>query len=172
MSDALEIGGLWTVTRSAEEIAAEREAERKHAEELEAGLARCSVCGEAAKVVEFGLEGNGVWIGCDRSEECSRYIEMHEGGWSIEEAAAEWNRYNTGMYLVARRMKRWMRERFGAERRAERAREKQKRAKEAAERAKRREVFGIKAEERGGILTRILARRQKVDGDGAVGKEK
>lgn len=139
-----EIGEVWTVTRGTEELERERAEENARRELIEKGLRRCPVCKGAAKIVEFGLEGNGVWVGCDRTAECSRNIVLHIEGWSIEEAAAEWNRYNSGIYLLLRKMKMWVERHLGARKRLE---NQQKREEEKRQRAldeKRREVFGIK----------------------------
>ena len=134
---------IWTETRGTEEIAAEIEHERKEREELLEGMARCSVCGGKGKIVEFGLEGNGVWVGCDRSAECSRYIEIHTAGWSVRECGEEGNKYNTGIYLWLRRVKRWFFERFGAENRRKVRENKEILVKNAELDAKRREIFGV-----------------------------
>lgn len=141
--------GLWKVTKGVEEVRREMAAEREKRERMVGGLVRCSVCGGAAKAVEFGAGGLGVWVGCDRSAECSRYIEIHTEGWSLEETAREWNRYNSGMFRVIRRVKRWLRERFGEQKRAENRLKLQKEAEIEAEKAKRGAIFGVKAEKRG-----------------------
>ena len=154
--------GIWRETRGTEEIEAERRREESERAELEKGLARCSVCNGAAKIVEFGLEGNGVWIGCDRTEECSRYIEIHTEGWSIREVAEEWNRNNRGVNLVIRRVKRWFRERFGEEKRREKRKKREFLAKKRVEETKMREIFGISEGKKEGFWGKLLAKRQKV----------
>lgn len=138
--------GIWTVTRGAEEIRREMAAEAERYSGLVKGLARCPVCGKEAKAVVFGAEGLGVWIGCDRSEECCRYIEIHTEGWSLEEVAAEWNKYNSGVFRWIRRAKRWLKLHFGAGKRVEKAEMLKKKAKIEEERAKREQMFGVKRE--------------------------
>ena len=160
----IEDNGVWKETRSTEEIAAERERERTERRELESGLRRCSVCGGAAKIVEFGLEGNGVWVGCDRTAGCSQYIEIHTEGWSAAESAAEWNKYNSGVYLLLRREKRWYISNFGAEEWKEKRENREKMRKMRQEEERRREIFGIEGEKKVGFWRRVLARRQKVGG--------
>ena len=161
--------GVWVVTRETAEIEAKYKQEEAARKELELGLARCPVCKGAAKVVEFGLEGNGVWIGCDRTDECSRYIEIHTEGWSVWEVAEEWNRYNRGVYLAIRRVKRWIREHFSAEKRREKRENRKILEENRAKEAKRREIFGLEQPKKKGIWGRILARRQKVGGNTSVG---
>lgn len=156
---------IWVVTKETAEIEAEQRQEEAARRELETGLARCPVCGKTAKVVEFGLEGNGVWVGCDRTEECSRYIEIHTEGWSVWEVAEEWNRYNSGIYLLIRRAKRWFRLHFGAEKWQKKRENREKEAKKREKEAKRREIFGLEEPKREGFWRRILARRQKVGGN-------
>lgn len=135
--------GIWTVTRGAEEVSREVLAEAERFAKFVKGLAKCPVCGEEAKAVVFGAEGLGVWIGCDRSDECCRYIEIHTEGWSLEEAAAEWNKYNTGVFRLIRRAKRWIKKHFGAEKRAKEAEILKKIAKIEEEEAKRERIFGV-----------------------------
>ena len=107
-------------------------------------LVRCPVCGEEAKCIQFGIKGCGVWIGCDRSEECSRFIEIHLRGWSIEETARDWNRRNSGVYGAIRRVKEWFRKRYGAMARADRANKKRKELENREKEAKLKELFGAK----------------------------
>lgn len=116
-----EIAKGMVITKETAEIEAARERDRQKRLLLERGLVPCGVCGKRAKMVEFGLEGNGVWVGCDRSAECCRYIEIHTEGWSAEEAAAEWNRYNSGMFGVLRKWERGLRE-WGEKRREKKER--------------------------------------------------
>lgn len=172
MSETDRIGEGWAVTRGTEELEAERQTERAARLAIEHGLAKCPVCRGAARIVEFGLFGTGVWIGCDRTEECSRYIELHTEGWSIEECAAEWNKCNSGVCLVIRRVKKWFRERFGAEKRAEKRKIREEIVKNRAESERRREIFGVEKPKKRGFWSRMLARRQKVSGGTTVEKEK
>lgn len=161
--------GIWSVTRETAEIEAEQRREEAARREIELGLAKCPVCRGEAKVVEFGIEGNGVWVGCDRTEECSRYIEIHTEGWSVGEVAGEWNLYNSGIFLMIRRAKRWFRMHFGAEKWQERRENREKEEKNREKEAKRREIFGLKQPKREGFWHRVLARRQKVGGNTSVG---
>ena len=133
--------GIWTVTRGAEEMRKEMLAEKERIAGIVKGLRRCPVCGGEAKAVMFGAEGNGVWIGCDRSAECVGYIEIHTEGWSLEEVAAEWNLYNSGMYRLIRKMKRWWRKHYSRARREEKRWEEGKAAKRAEEREERERIF-------------------------------
>ena len=107
-------------------------------------LVKCPVCGGEAKCVQFGIRGCGVWIGCDRSMECSRYIEVHLRGWSIEETARDWNRRNSGVCKVIRNVKGWFRRHFGKWAREERRIKKQKMAEKAEKEEKLKELFGAK----------------------------
>ena len=111
---------LWTETDGAEQVLRrEAEQERRYAE-IKAGLAKCPVCKGAAEIVRFGLSREGVWVGCDRTEKCCRYIEYHSRGWSVEETARDWDHRNRGLRKVVRLIKRWFTERFGRMARAER----------------------------------------------------
>lgn len=152
---------VWRETRGTEEIAAEERKERERIARIESGLAKCSVCGGGAKWRVFGLEGHGVWVGCDRSAECSEYIEIQTEGWSLEEVAAEWNRYNSGVFGIIRRMKRWIKKRFGARKRAENREKAAKRAKIEEERAKRAQIFGVEREKRAGRWWKIWRKGNK-----------
>lgn len=107
-------------------------------------LVRCPVCGGEAKCVQFGIRSEGVWIGCDRSMECSRYIEVHLRGWSIEETARDWNRRNSGVCLAIRRIKGWFRKRFGAMAREERRIKERKELEKREKEAKLKELFSVK----------------------------
>lgn len=105
-------------------------------------LAKCPVCGGEAEKVVFGVGGKGVWVGCCRTEECSRYVEYHKEGWGMEDAVADWNRRNSGVYGAIRRIKRWFRDNLGevaAEKKREQREKKEK--KEARER-EIREMLG------------------------------
>lgn len=145
---------LWRVTEGAKEYLDRAKMEEMRVEEIISGLKRCSVCGGEAVGTIFGLMGRGVWIGCDRSEECSRYIEMHPEGWSLEECAAEWNKWNGGWRRAIRIIKRKVREVIGREARAWRRIKREKMAKEAEDKAKRRETFGIEAPR--GRISRLI----------------
>jgi len=134
---------LWTETDGAERYLAECERKRQEFERLVKSLAKCPICKGAARIDRFGLLGHGVWIGCDETDECCRYIEYHEGGWSIEDTARDWNRRNRGVLKCIRLLKRWFRVRFGKMARAERVRKRELAAKKAEEMAKKREIFGI-----------------------------
>ena len=136
-------GDVWKETGGEVAILERAAAERKRFAEIEGSLAKCPVCRYEAKAVVFGAEGNGVWVGCDRCDECSRYIVLHTEGWSLEECAAEWNRYNSGVFLFIRRAKIWFRRRFGEEKRWEKRKNREEMGKKRAEDAKRREIFGI-----------------------------
>ena len=135
--------GLWREVRGVEETEAGLLRDVRRQEELESGLARCGVCGGYARIEVFGLFGEGVWVGCDASPECARHIEYHSEGWSMEEAAGEWNRYNSGLYKYLRRMKDWYRARFGRVRKAEREMERAMELEKSAVERKKREVFGV-----------------------------
>ena len=137
-------GGIWAVTRGVEEIRRERAEEVERYARIMKGLAKCPVCKGEAKAEVFGAEGHGVWVGCDRSAECCRYIEIHTEGWSLEEVAAEWNRYNSRVYRRIRRMKRWIRKHLGADKRAADEERAKREAEAEEERAKREKVFGIR----------------------------
>lgn len=138
---------LWRETGGEKEHERCEAAERAKFERIERGLAKCMVCGGAAKIVTFGAKGEGVWIGCAETSDCARQIEIHTEGWSIEEAAERWNRYNRGVLGMIRRMKMWWRRNIGAERRARRAEERRMREIKGAREARLREVFGIKVGE-------------------------
>lgn len=135
---------IWKETRGTEELKREMALEEARRQGIVMGLARCPVCEKPAKAVEFGAEGNGVWVGCDRTDECCRYIEIHLEGWSLEECAGEWNRYNRGMMRKVRKLKRWASKKFGKERRAEKERERAKKDASAMKMEQMREIFGLK----------------------------
>lgn len=164
--------GIWTVTRETAEIEAKQREEEAARRELEEGLAKCPVCGSKAKVVEFGLEGNGVWVGCDRTEECVRYIEIQTEGWSVFEVAGEWNRNNSGVYLLIREIKRWFRLHFGAEKWRKKRKNREIEEGNRKKEAKRREIFGLKQVKREGFWHRVLARRQKVGREASAEEKK
>lgn len=134
-------GEVWTVTRETGEIEAKQREEAAARMEVALGLARCPVCRGFAKVEEFGIDGKGIWIGCDNTDECARYIEIHTEGWSIWEVAEEWNRYNRGIFLLIRKVKRWFRLHFGAEKWRKKRENRAKIEKKRVEEAKRREIL-------------------------------
>lgn len=125
--------------------------------EIVGGLARCSECGGRAKAVIFGIGGKGVWVGCDKRPECWRHIECHTEGWSLEECAEAWNKYNRGWRREIRKVKSWFRERIGEEARMERRAARARKKIENEEEEKRRERFGIKKQRRS-IMRKILKR--------------
>lgn len=142
-SPTMKSNRLWTVTDGAENdirIQNERDAKIR---EITEGLEKCPVCKSPAQLIRFGYHNRGIWVGCDRTEECSRYIERHSEGWSIEDTADCWNHRNRGIRKVIRLAKRWFRLHFGSEVRAEKRYKRELAAQKLAEIAKRREVFGI-----------------------------
>ena len=149
-------GGVWKVVRETAEIEADLKAARERMQEIESGLARCSECGGKVGVHIFGQEGHGVWIGCDRSFNCSRHIEYHAEGWSIAEVAAEWNRYNSGVMKYVRKAKSWFWKRFGRINRQIKRYNAAKKAEEKAKKAIIREVLGVKEGKREGKIKKIL----------------
>lgn len=138
---------IWEETRRAEELKRDRERAEEERERIVRGLRRCPVCKGAARAEEFGLGGRGVWVGCDRTARCSRNIVLKVEGWSLQEVAEEWNRYNSGILLIIRRLKMWYEKRFGhiarEERRMRRAKEAEAKEKELA----REKIFGIRQPE-------------------------
>lgn len=134
---------LWTVTDGAEKVLQEEAARRQKFHLIKAGLVKCPVCGQEADIVIFGIRGKGVWIGCDRTEACSRYIEYHAEGWSVEDTAKDWNRRNCGLRKKIRQMKKWFYDRFGKQKREERRFLKELDLKKEQELSKRRKAFGI-----------------------------
>ena len=115
--------------------------------EMISGLARCSVCGGAARVVKFGRdlsgEYTGVWVGCDKTDKCARNIEIHTEGWSVKDTIADWNRFNSGMYRVIRKVKGWFRNRFGKVASAEKRVLHEKKMERAKKRTEMMIQFGI-----------------------------
>lgn len=99
-------------------------------------LVKCPVCYRAAEVRQFGFENRGVWVGCNYSPECARYIEWHRPseGWSLSMAKREWNRKNSGIFGLIRRAKIWLRLHGYLLSREEKAWESRERAKKKAER--------------------------------------
>lgn len=140
------VNGLWKELRSAEDIQADKAAKEARLSKIRAGLVRCPKCGGEAKIIVFGAEKQGVWVGCDRGEGCVRYIAWHKEGWSIEEVCAEWNKMNSGIWRVIRKVKGWLSERFGKVRRAEKRMESAKKKAQAAWRKRRAEIFGVRLE--------------------------
>ena len=144
---------LWKETGGEKRYLSQKAKERARRREIEEGLAKCPVCGKGAKVRIFGLGGNGLGVGCDRSVKCSRNIEYHKEGWSLEEVAEDWNRRNRGIRLLIRRIKMWFEWKFGKEAKWEKQKRKEKaRIKREIEK-KRREIFGNKGRKR--LIDRI-----------------
>ena len=134
---------VWKETRGTGELVREvMEAEERRRKKVE-GMARCVVCNGAARAEVFGAEGRGVWVGCDRSPDCSRYIELHEEGWSLDEVMEEWNRWNGGVYRAIRKLKYWIWRAFSAEKRAERREKRCREAENGEKTARRCEIFGV-----------------------------
>lgn len=133
--------GLWEVKRTAREIREEEEAERRAMVVRVRECERCPVCGKRAYGMIFGREKRGVWVGCDRSPECLRNLEIHLEGWSFEEVCDEWDRKNRGLNRWIRRMKMWWGKRFGAARRWEREFAKKEKDKKARSREELKEVI-------------------------------
>ncbi len=79
--------------------------------ELAKGLVRCPVCYRETEVCLFGKERSGVWVGCNHSPECARYIVWHgvNEGCTLAKAKREWNRKNSGILGLIRRAKIWLR---------------------------------------------------------------
>lgn len=159
MSEEREV--IWKVTKGTAEIEAEERAKLEQVRKIVDGLARCSVCGGRARVKVFGLEGNGVWVGCIRSPECSRYVELHTEGWSLEECAAEWNWYNTGWRKVLRKCKVWCMRRWGRVARAEKGWAKKVAEEKREVEERRREVFGVDEPKKGGWWRKIGGKMRK-----------
>lgn len=137
---------LWVETGGEKRVLEAKAAQEVLVRRLMEGLAKCPVCKGPAKIVcGYGFGGNGVWVGCDKTEECSRYIERHTCGWSIEETVRDWNRRNTGWRKCVRSIKRWILNRFGSTARAKRLMERKIALQKEEELSKRRERFGIMA---------------------------
>lgn len=135
---------LWVETGGEKRVLEARTAQEALIRRLVGSLEPCPVCNGAAKIVSgYGLGGNGIWVGCDKTEECCRYIERHKEGWSIEDTVLDWNRRNKGWRKYIRGIKRWCRHHFGAEERTKRRLIREMAVKREAELAKRRELFGI-----------------------------
>ena len=137
---------IYEETDGAERHREKEEAEEKRMKEMLRGMAKCSVCGGESRIKVFGLRGLGVWVGCDRSEECIRNIEKHDEGWSIEECVNEWNRNNSGLRRIIRKIKSWIRKRYGKTARTKKEYEKRKKEEKEKKRERMREVFGIKSQ--------------------------
>lgn len=154
------MGSFGRYTGGEVEYLREMDAEERKVQEILEGLKPCKVCGGEAKIVTFGLGGMGVWIGCDRTARCSRNIELHTEGWSIEEVARDWNRRNGGMRGTIRGIKMWIEDRFGAGRRYERRIKREKEREDRDKMEKRREIFGV-TEKKRGIFGRKFWRKGK-----------
>lgn len=151
-------GEVWRETGGEERARLERVNREMARKEIEWGLADCPVCGGRAKIVEFGMRKEGVWVGCARSAECARNVVLHSEGWSVLECAEEWNRLNSGIFLLIRRLKMWYAGRYGRIKRMER-RCRWERAKEIERiNRERGEFFGIEAGiKRRGVWKRMLS---------------
>ena len=147
--------GLWKETDGAEKSIERDLAWRSHILGILGGLARCPECGGEAKICIFGFDGEGVWVGCDETEECARNIEYHKEGWSVDDVAECWNHRNSGLNWLIRKVKGWFRKRFGRRAREDRGWEREIAAREEAEKEKRREVFGIEKPKREGKIPRL-----------------
>lgn len=133
--------GIWTETGGEKEHQEKLQTVREEEIETVKGLARCPVCGGRAEAYKFGIEKNGIWIGCIRSSECARYVEYHNEGWSLYEVASDWNRKNRGVNKIIRRVKGWVRRKVGKGARiARKIAKEQKKLKEEAQK-RREEVF-------------------------------
>ena len=140
---------VWRETGGEEEHLRREAAELAERERIVSGLAECPECGGKAEAVVFGAEGLGVWVGCNRSAECSRNIEMRTEGWSLAEVAAEWNRYNSGVLGFIRRMKIKIDRHLGGRKRAEKREKARRAAEERAREAELERVFGVVEAEKG-----------------------
>lgn len=134
---------LWVETGGERKIIEGWEAKRKLISQMTEGLERCPVCMGKARIETFGFNGNGIWVGCDKTEECSRYIERHLSGWSIADIVKDWNWRNSGWRKCIRLIKRKVRGVIGKEERIKRRLKKENEAKKKEETDKRREVFGV-----------------------------
>ena len=152
---------LWKVTDGAERVMRRERLKELHLQGVIARLAKCPVCGEAAKLVVFGRDGRGVWVGCDRSPECARYIEHHVEGWSIDDATACWNHRNRGLNWVIRKLKMWFRRVFDKNERAEREKKREAAKKRELEKAERMKRFGVEIK-RSGFFGRMKKRAERV----------
>ncbi|MBO6031664.1 MAG: hypothetical protein J6Q22_09345 [Prevotella sp.] len=123
--------------------ASESDKMQEKVESLKRGLARCQVCGEEAEIVFFGARGEGVWVGCCQTVECSRYVEYHKEGWSVEDAVRDWNRRNRGVLGLIRRIKRWFRNNLGEVAAEKRRVSKEKKGKKRENKKKMKEIFGV-----------------------------
>ena len=142
-------GAVWRVVRETSEIEEGVRRDEESWKVVEDGLVRCPVCGGAAKVVVFGMEGEGVWVGCDRSVECCRNIEIRSEGWSVREVAGEWNKYNSGVLGWIRRAKVWCLKRWGKRAKEWKEMEKARWAEEERVEKERERVFGVGRREGG-----------------------
>jgi len=135
---------LWEETGGEKEYQRLEEERKAKEREIEEGLARCSVCGEKAGIHKFGIDERGIWIGCCRTMDCTRYVEYHSEGWSIEDTARDWNRYNGGLFRVVRIVKRKISKVIGRREREWRRMEREEREKKIQSRNRLRELLGIK----------------------------
>ena len=163
-----ENGKPWVETGGEVEWAKKYEKALREWNEAVEGLAKCPVCGEAARVRIFGVGGKGVWVGCDRSAECVRNLEFHTEGWSVDEAMHEWNRLNRGVLGAIRRVKGMFRRAFGEGARYERRRKRERRASAAETDAKRRENLGVGKRKRVGLIERLRWWRIRRSVEGGV----
>lgn len=132
---------LWTETGGEKEYMTLLESKHEQEREILLGLKRCPVCGGVAMGYRFGIKGQGIWIGCLQTEECGRYIEWHKEGWSLSEVAREWNKRNSGISLLIRRVKKWIRDSIGAEGQWRRKEAKRKREEQKERAAKARAII-------------------------------
>lgn len=150
--------GIWTETDGAEKHRQRELLEQMKENQILGSLVRCPVCGGKAKAVVFGFQEEGIWVGCDRSEECARNIEFHSEGWSLEETANDWNRRNRGIRLLIRRIKMLFEKVFSRENRAERRIKREREAEERAKIERLAEILGINMPQKG-IIERIFHRK-------------
>lgn len=132
---------LWKVSRSAKRVAEEEAAEKRKMVLRVRECARCPVCGKKVRGAIFGRKMRGVWVGCDRSPECARNIELHLEGWSFEEVCDEWDRKNRGLNRMIRKMKMWWENWFGEKRRREKEMRRQRLERERRNREELKEVM-------------------------------
>lgn len=136
---------IWKEVKGVAETEAEREEQATKEVLFWLGLKRCPECGGEARVSIFGRDLEGVWVGCEATPYCAKYIEYRKEGWSIAEVVREWNKYNSGVYKVLRRIKRWFSIRYGADARYLKRRKKERKAKARKEEAVRALVYGVES---------------------------
>lgn len=105
---------------------------------------RCPRCGGKVRYKEFGIGKRGVWVGCDRTAECQRFVEVHREGWSVAECCQDWNRKNSGIIGCVRKAKWWWKDRYGKYARIRRKYERGKAAAREKLAAERTAVLGGK----------------------------